>query len=362
MREHATFLKQLLSMHRKEKPAAFERPAPSPPRTAPPTPQDDAFHYKYYTSNPGIFWYAEWWYFNFTDPVTGVSGMCAINVFNPGDHDFLGLPALTAAIFPAGQALVPAITDYYELSSFTPSYENANTTLGGGNRITVIDPSTYRVEAASRDGTMQMDLTYSRKDDPIFLAHDVYGDDEPWEVSSWLVNMPAALVNGTVTYQGVTYTLKNAAGYHDHDWGLWHVYARTWSWAQFCNPERQISFDLGVHAAFQVSDCYFRYQDVRLLFTQDKFSVTEDGWERWDVLWKYPTRMTFTGIDDSGQYKLELAWQIRQTCPIWKTPILVYEQAADYTGTFFKKNAAGGWDPVVAIQEPGFAEYTDTWL
>jgi len=362
MIEHATFIRRLMAMHRREKPSANEPPTPTVPRSGPPTPKDDAFHYKYYAEAPHIFWYAEWWYFNFTDPVSGVSGMCAINVFNPGDLDLLGLPALTAAVFPPGEKMVPAITDYYELSSFTPSYEDATTTLGAGNRITVIDEATYRVEAASRDGAMQMDLTYSRRDDPLFLAHDVHGDDEPWEISSWLVNMPAAVVNGTVTYQGVTYTLKDVAGYHDHDWGIWHVYARTWSWAQFCNPARQISFDLGVHAAFQVSDCYFRHGDLRLRFAQEKFTVTQEGWERWDVFWKYPTQMTFSGVDATGKYRLELAWTIRQTCPIWKAPIIVYEQSADFTGTLLALNPDGEWIPVLTLQEPGFAEYTDTWL
>ncbi|MFO1460880.1 MAG: hypothetical protein U1G08_15920 [Verrucomicrobiota bacterium] len=362
MIEHASFIKQLMAMHRREKPSAFTPAPPPAPRTGPPTPRDDAFHYKYYTDSPGIFWYAEWWYFNFTDPVSGISGMCAINVFNPGNIDLLGLPALTAAIFPPGQTLVQAITDYYELDSFTPSYENANTTLGSANRITVVNESTYRVEAASRDGSMRLDLTYTRRDDPIFLAHDVRGDEEPWEISSWLVDMPAAVVNGTVTYQGVVYTLKDVRGYHDHDWGLWHVYARTWSWAQFCNPQREISFDLGVHAAFQVSDCYFRYRDLRIRFTQDQFKVTEDGWEHWDVFWKYPTQLTFAGVDPTGQYRLEIAWTVRQTCPIWKAPILVYEQSADYTGTLFRKSPSGAWESIVTFQEPGFAEYTDTWL
>lgn len=59
MIEHASFIKQLMAMHRREKPSAFTPAPPPAPRTGPPTPRDDAFHYKYYTDSPGIFWYAE---------------------------------------------------------------------------------------------------------------------------------------------------------------------------------------------------------------------------------------------------------------------------------------------------------------
>lgn len=345
--------------------AAPSKIAPPPCRPAPsstgdkPTLVDDAFHYKYYSDSPGAFWYCEWWYFNFCDPAQKLSGMCAINVFNPGDIDLLGLPVLTAAVFDGSSPVVEAVTEIHPIGEFSASYERPQAALAASH-LEAIDDNTMHVAASTADGQVKMDLTYQRNDDAIFLAKDVFGHDQPWEESSWLVAMPSALVTGTVQNGANKYQLNAVKGYHDHDWGMWHVYAKTWSWAQFCNPARQIAFDLGFHAAFQVSDAYVRFGDVRVIIPQEKFNITQDEWVTWKIFYKYPTKMTFTGEDASGQYRIELAWQIDQTSPIWKSPVIVFEQAATFTGKFMAKTDTG-WRTLTDINENGFAEFTDLW-
>jgi hypothetical protein len=209
---------------------------PPPRPSGPISIRDDAYHYQDYASSPGAFWYTEWWYFNFHDPATGIDGICTFAVFNPGDKDFLGAASLTACVFVPGETMADPVIEYFELSDWSASYDKCDVTLGKSH-CEALDAQTYRVTVSTSDGGILLDLTYTQADAPQFLAHDVHGKDEPWEVSSWLVYMPSARVSGTVLYRGRTYRLQNAVGYHDHDWGMWHVYAKTWSWAYMSSPD-----------------------------------------------------------------------------------------------------------------------------
>ncbi len=351
------FVRRMLHARRETPPTPYY----PPPRPAGPiTLKDDAFHFRDYASSPGAFWYTEWWYFNFHDPAQDLGGICTIAVFNPGNQYDLGAASLTAAVFAPGAASTTPVVEYDRLASFAPSYEKADIRLGA-SRIEVVDASTYRVISTTRDGSIALDLTYTRRDEPQWLANDVHGHDEPWEISSWLVYMPCASVSGTVRWQGKTYTLRNATGYHDHDWGMWHEYAKTWSWAYVSNPDREISFDLGFHAAFQLSDAYFRWKDVRLIIPEQNFKITQDDWEPWELFWKYPKSMTFSAVDPSGEYRVELAWKVQDTAAIWKYPVIVFEQKAKFSGSLSRKNGSD-WQTLAQVDDTGFCEYTSLWI
>lgn len=330
---------------------------PVPPHVAGQrTATDDAFHYKYYAGFPEIFWYVEWWYFNFTDKTSGRSGILTFAIFNPGDVDFLAVASLNAIVFDSQGNLVSAM-DYFPGSDLSASYDKADVTLAD-NQITVVDASTYTVKARTKDGRIAFDLTYRSADEPQLLADKVRGY-ESWEISSWLVWMPSARVTGSVSVNGERIDLTGATGYHDHDWGIWAIPLRTWSWAAFAAPDKDMALDIGFHAAFQQSTAYFRYRDQRLFFP--KFDAQQDGWQSWNTFWTYPTRMTFSAVDSTGQYKIELAWQVTASSALWKYPLIVFEQTAHYTGTFFKKEGSN-WTAVTTIDERGFCEYTDTWI
>jgi hypothetical protein len=350
------FIRRMLHARAQQVPARFD---PPPRPSGPITIRDDAYHYQDYASSPGAFWYTEWWYFNFHDPATGIDGICTFAIFNPGDKDFLGAASLTACVFVPGETMADPVIEYFELSDWSASYDKCDVTLGK-SRCEALDAQTYRVTASTSDGGILLDLTYTQADAPQFLAHDVHGKDEPWEVSSWLVYMPSARVSGTVLYRGRTYRLQNAVGYHDHDWGMWHVYAKTWSWAYMSSPDKQVSFDLGFHAAFQLSDAYFRYQGLRLIIPEENFKITQDDWVSWDIAWKYPTSMTFSATDGGGNYQIDLAWKVTQTAALWKYPVIVFEQAAHYVGRL-QQRIGGNWQTIAKFDEPGFCEYTSLW-
>jgi len=341
------------------KPPAAEAPTqPGGMTVGPATLKDDGYHFHQYQDSPHAFWYTEWWYFNFIDDESGLAGMATIAVFDPGNHDGLATANLTASVFKLGEGKPKPIIEYSRGKDFTASPDQADVSLLN-SKIEVISDTVYRVVVVPQHSSTRMDLEFKSADEPAMLAHDVHGSG--WDTSSWLSYMPSAVVSGTLEYEGRKYTLTNARGYHDHDWGMWEEYKRTWSWAQFCAPEKNLNFDFGFHAAFQVSVAYLRYGDERLAFNQDKFKITQEKYRRWKLFWKYPTIMSFKGEDTTGRYKLVLNWKVLDTLSLWKYPVIVFEQNAQFNGTIYRLED-GQWAECCTIDESGFCEFTNTWL
>jgi len=121
-----------------------------------------------------------------------------------------------------------------------------------------------------------------------------------------------------------------------------------------------VSFDLGFHAAFQMSDAYFRYKGLRLIIPEQNFKITQENWVTWDVFWSYPTSMTFSATDTSGEFRIDLQWTVTQTAVLWKYPVIVFEQAAHYVGRL-QQLVNGSWVTAEKFDEPGFCEYTSLW-
>jgi len=326
--------------------------------TGPATLKDDGYHFGEFKDSPHAFWYTEWWYFNFIDDESGLAGMATIAVFDPGDVHGLGTANLTASVFKLGAGKPKPIIEYSPGRDFSASAEKADVSLLN-SRIEVISDTVYRIVVEPQHSPTRMDLEFKASDEPRMLAHNVHGSG--WDTSSWLSYMPSAVVSGTLEFEGKKYTLTNARGYHDHDWGMWEEYKRTWSWAQFSSPAKEISFDFGFHAAFQVSVAYLRLGDARVTFDQTKFKISQEKFQRWMLFWKYPTQMTFEGEDSTGQYKLELNWQVVDTLTLWKYPVIVFEQNAHFNGTVYRREN-GEWKECCSIDENGFCEYTNTWF
>jgi uncharacterized protein with NAD-binding domain and iron-sulfur cluster len=329
------------------------------PSTGTVTVADDAYHLAEYQGASHMFWYTEWWYFNWADPKTGKAGMVTFATFNGSDVDLVGVVNLNAAVFDPGGTGTTLKMDYHSISNFWASAERADVTLAG-NTLRVIDADTYELKATSADGTVSMALVYTQADTPQVLASNVHGTS-PWEISSWLVYMPSARVNGWVTVDGQRIDLVDATGYHDHDWGKWFIPGNVWAWAAFSDPSRQIAFDVGLHAAFQKSVAYFRYADLRLLFPQESFVSAFSDWEDWKLLWNYPKTVTFSAVDSTGRYKTEMIWKVAGNAALWKYPLIVFEQAAQFQGRLLKKSG-DAWVEVVDFDVLGFSEYTSKWI
>ncbi len=336
-------------------PRALRSPLPpSAPATAL-RPADDAFHYRDYAGRAKSFGFIEWWYFNFVDAASGYSGMLTFAIFNPGNAAGLSTASFNAVAFgPSGR--VVTVMDYYRGEQFAASYDKADVTLAG-NRLTAIDATTSSIGAVSKDRRLGFDLTFKAADKPQLLEDSVRGY-EKWEVSSWLAYMPAATVSGSFVVDGVQHNLNAAAGYHDHDWGIWALPFRTWSWGAFAAPDKDMALDIGFHAAFQHSVAYFRLGNERISFT--KFKISQSRWHHWRAFWKYPMRTIFTATDHAETRKLEVTWDVLETAPLWKYPLLVFEQTAHFTGAYYTRRGKG-WQKIASIDENGFCEDTGTW-
>ncbi len=325
------------------------------------TMQDDGFHFAEFANHSHKLFYVEWWYYNFVDPDTGLSGMVTFAICNPGNELDLGTASLNFAAFtPEGE--VETFIEFYHVTHFKADTACANVSIANSS-VKVVDADTYQITAANEEGSMSLDLVFHRKGRSQLLADNVPGY-AGWEVSSWLVYMPSAEVTGSVRLGSKTYALKNAKGYHDHDWGMWMLPERIWSWAQFSTPDHEIAFDVGFHAAFQKSTAYFRWQDKDIYFPQDRFQTTQSDWASWRVFWTYPKQVAFTAVDATGQYQIELTWTVTQTSVLWKYPLLVFEQACDFTGRLSEYDMETGkpGKELLAISTPGFCEFTDRWI
>lgn len=318
--------------------------------------RDDAYHLSEFLRSKHLFWFTEWWYFNFVDKKTNRSGMVTFAVFNGGDVDFLGISSLNAAFFdPDGSNVLKM--DYHGLGSFWASEEKPHVTLAG-SRLRALDERTIEIAATTEDGSITMELVYTQADAPQLLANDVHAE-ESWQRSSWLAQMPSAKVNGWITVHGTRYDLVDATGYHDHDWGQWLIPFNTWAWAAFSIPD-EMSFDVGLHAAFQKSTAYFRLGELRLYFPQDNFQYQYKNFDRWKLFYEYPTEVDFSAVDSTGNYRIELVWKVENTAVLWKYPLLVFEQTARFTGKLEQKNG-DRWETVKSIDTTGFSEFTREW-
>lgn len=322
--------------------------------------EDDAYHFASYRNRTHLYWYGEYWYFNFQDPVTGRSGILGYVIFNPRNDALLGRAALTLAMFEPGGRVISEM-DFYGLDRFWASDERADVTIGQ-NVVRVLDEDRYQIQAATKDGRVAVDLVYTQADRPTWLTDDVQGHSA-WENNSWVAHMPNARVQGTVTVNGRTSTIERGAGYHDHSWGTWLIPSRIWGWALFYSPERRINCDLGYLTGFDKSQAYFRHEDLRVVFPDANMRWTMDAWQSWGRAWKYPTRWRFESVDATGKYKLDVAWRVTATAAITKSPILIFEQTAEFDGALYEADPGSqeGWKAIVPIAENGHCEWVTTW-
>ncbi|WP_440945766.1 hypothetical protein ACSAZL_16915 [Methanosarcina sp. T3] len=186
--------------------------------------------------------YNEWHYFNIIDEEQNLSIICVFKL---------------NGCLSASEILLEYNTDngnsnaYYkvypidiaEYSSETPDVTIASNTVK-------LTPQGYSVHIISEDGSKVFDALFKPEVEPspVFSAADfspVYGG-----VINWIVTSPKMKVNGELTVDGKMYTLKNARGYHDHNWGYWSWGDNLgWDWGQTTQTKNSLNgSDLGKYS------------------------------------------------------------------------------------------------------------------
>lgn len=179
--------------------------------------------------------YNEWHYFNIIDEEQNVSIVCVFKL-NGG----IGAAEVLLGYYVDGQnpdaffGMYPIdLAEYY---SQTPDVKIAKSTVN-------LTPQGYCVHIESDDGSRVFDALFKPEVEPapLFSASDfpsVYGGG----VINWMVASAKMKVNGELSVGEDTYTLKNARGYHDHNWGCWYWGDDLgWDWGQVTQTKSSLN-------------------------------------------------------------------------------------------------------------------------
>ncbi|HIH74462.1 MAG TPA: hypothetical protein HA306_04270 [Methanosarcina sp.] len=201
--------------------------------------QVDAFHPPADSSLMPL--YNEWHYFNVIDEEQGLSLICTFKL-----NGYFGISEMLLDYYTIDGSNAYYVTypiDATEYSSETPDVMIA------GNSVK-LTPQGYSVRVMSEDGSSVFDALFKPEVEPspVFSATDfspLYGGE-----INWIVASPKMKVNGNLTVNGKTYTLKNARGYHDHNWGYWNWGDDLgWDWGQTTQTKNSLNgSDIGKYS------------------------------------------------------------------------------------------------------------------
>lgn len=193
--------------------------------------QVDSFHPP--ADNSLMPLYNEWHYFNIIDEEQNLSIICTFKL---------------NGCFSASEILLGYYTNdgsnayfkSYPISIAEYSSETPNVTIA--NNTVKLTPQGYSVHVVSEDGSVLFDALFKPETEPspVFSANDF----SPISVEeiNWIVASPKMKVNGELTVDGKTYTLKNARGYHDHNWGYWNWGDDLgWDWGQTTQTKNSLN-------------------------------------------------------------------------------------------------------------------------
>jgi len=315
------------------------------------TAKDDAFHYKYWegTSYDGA--YTEWWYFNLYDKKEDLQAVFSYQVVDPANVTGQGTAFVGAAAYK-GDNIVTTF-DLVPLASFEASYSAANVDFGA-NKISVIDPYSYRINGASANGRITWSLHYDRESNPWFAADHTNVAPDAWEQMSWLVYMPRAHVTGTVTVDGQSYDV-DSSGYHDHNWGEWNLSQVRWNWAQYSEPG--FSFDLGDFIGNPNGKAAIDIKGHKVVFPASQYKLVHTKWA-YDTQNKiyYPIQSLF--IANNGTIQVSVTMDTVKTDPLPVFPgQVIYEQTTHFSGVVITHDDDNR-DSEVRFLGIGFKEYT----
>ncbi len=279
-------------------------------RTA--TPADDGAH-------PGSGDRTEWWFAGAMDPAQGFAVAAALGAEFPGNPPatvvFLYMPDGRVHTLAAPRALDGA-----------PSTDRADVRLGpdrlwsprpGVTRVTIDMPTGIPLHGGS-PGPVSVDLTL-RATVPGFVAGPLIlpeGQD-----LSWTVGAPAARVSGTVTVGSRVIRLRDAVGYHDHNYGAFDLADDAhggWDWSQIHLPQGR-SLVTGIvrpadplprDGVLVLSDAEGRLGSARA----DDVTIARSRWSRVGVH-SYPRELALEARM-SGGWSASVRYRARRAAPL----------------------------------------------
>ncbi len=336
-------------------------PGPPPPAAdAMPPPQAGGAHFDFYSAFPHSDFYGEYWYFNFTSG--DVAGTVAFGAFDP--RGLGGRGTVSVVLHRPGQARDFTEIDSYPMSGVQAAVDRTDVRIDT-NRVWAEEDGIH-LEGRTRRGNLQFSLQYRPLDVPLLVSNMSPGPG-PWEWNCWIIQMPAARVQGQIVVDGAVLVI-DGVGYHDHSWGIWLLPARIWAWGVCALPDQEFNCMLGYKTAFERSTVYVRYKDIRYRFDVSDDTDPHMQWQAgpaerlspW-LLWPYPASVSVQG--EGNGMRFQASWQVTSTgLFVPPSPMALFEQRALVTLSLEQRTAQGGWAEVVSVLDvPGHAEFVSRW-
>ena len=337
-----------------------------PGSAAEPARRDDAYHAAQFLDGQHDANYAEWWYFNLTDPSQDLQLAVTYMVIDPANLTGVGLSSVAAIAYtPAGAFTETAV---YPTTAFLASTEQADVLIAGGtpvtwNAVRVLGDDVYQVTGSIHEQhDVSWNLVYLRRSAAWLGIDRAPVGVFPWEMMSWLQYMPSAFVTGEVVVDGRAFHVTNVRGYHDHNWGEWIPFTVKWNWAQYAGAG--LTFSIGDFMSNATGVVSVESFGQRTVFEKDQYRLVHGAWKYDAVneLWFPDTTLVLAQTED---LVLVVSISATDTVPVLPPPQLplplvpvIYEQTADYTGWLWEKDQAGEWRLARTFRGPGFKEYT----
>lgn len=341
----------------------------------------DAFHPPL-SGDPTALLYKEWHYFNILDEEQDLSFITTFMLQGDISNPFMSAAVnLMSYQTTPGSSYNPQIMDVYPIFAAQWSADSPDVTMGGNS--VKLDDEGYHVYEQSQDAKTVFNAVFKPEADPASVFNVPLGDVGPGRVMNWMVASSKMTVNGTLTInKGTpsekTYVLKNARGYHDHNWGHWLWRDDMgWDWAQATERTNPQTNDTGNYAVSlgnitnnshtvtrsTVLDVW-KNKGIISSFKDSEIQVSRSGMAALPGLPgnPYPTVTTITA--SSGNDNLKIKITTEQATPIF-LPLLPegingYRIVWEITGKYEVEGNLNGKD--VSFTTDGYLEYVGELL
>ena len=309
--------------------------------------------------------YREWWFFAVFDPVADVAFCVGYSVSDPAKTFHLEMSGIAGMLWTSvannsGQDPINVL-DAYSYDDFSAHKENASVAVGKNNSISVINPQTYRVVGASKDGRMHWNLTFLQKS---YACRQKVDIPELLQLD-WISYMPSADVSGFIQYNDRMYTISTTA-YHDHNYGAWPTNIFNWVWAQFHRVDKDFSLVLGSYHIPETQDSYIGYVFLRWkgqrieigTLCGDHFTLQPLEWQIVDGK-KYSIHNKVEAIGTTYKIEIDYKARVSNNNPGGRgLGLSVFEQVSFYQAVLYNKQG-GNW---VVLEDDlngfGFSEWS----
>jgi hypothetical protein len=203
------------------------------------------------------------------------------------------------------------------------------------------------------------DLTYSALAGPWFgIPAQTHIGHLAGDWMKWLVYMPSAEVEGTITLDGQVMEIRGT-GYHDHIWGQWAFNDPQWNWAQLSLPGDDLSLSLGEASGEErtvVLGIHSKAETIK--FSDRQLKLNHTGWAiDPSTAREYPTAWEVQG--KNGDYELDLRIDVVENVPVildYPPPqpsLVVFEQSSRFTGVLSPRSGEA-----YSFQGMGLSQFT----